>query len=67
MKGGDVVLLLCPESPGRCGSVARHSHRGDANGDEESVGRPIEKSRGDMIALARRSDFALSFEGGRWP
>ena len=34
-------------------------------GDEESVGRPIEKSRGDMIALAQRSDLALSFEGAR--
>jgi glutamate carboxypeptidase len=33
-------------------------------GDEESSGKPVEISRGDMIAAAKRSDLALSFENG---
>jgi glutamate carboxypeptidase len=32
-------------------------------GDEEEAGNPKEISRGDMVALSKRSDVALSFEG----
>jgi len=31
-------------------------------GDEETAGRPLEISRGDMIAAAKNADLALSFE-----
>src|SRR5436190_19289805 len=34
-------------------------------GDEEAAGRPVEISRGDMVAAAKRSDLALSLEGAR--
>jgi glutamate carboxypeptidase len=33
-------------------------------GDEEDSGSPVEISRGDMIAAAKRSDLVLSFEHG---
>jgi glutamate carboxypeptidase len=32
-------------------------------GDEESAGSPVETARAEMVALAKRSDAALSFEG----
>ena len=33
-------------------------------GDEEDSGDPVALSRGDMVAAAKRSDLALSFENG---
>ncbi len=65
MKGGDVVLLYALKALADAGALKDTRIVVMLTGDEESVGRPIEKSRGDMIALAQRSDLALSFEGAR--
>lgn len=65
MKGGDVVLLYALKALAEVGALKDTRIVVMLTGDEESVGRPIEKSRGDMIALAQRSDLALSFEGAR--
>ncbi|HYJ88686.1 MAG TPA: M20/M25/M40 family metallo-hydrolase [Pyrinomonadaceae bacterium] len=65
MKGGDVVLLYALKALADVGALKDTRVVVMLTGDEESVGRPVEKSRGDMIALAQRSDVALSFEGAR--
>jgi glutamate carboxypeptidase len=65
MKGGDVVLLYALKALAEVGALKDTRIVVMLTGDEESVGRPVEKSRGDMIALAQRSDLALSFEGAR--
>ncbi|MEK6281170.1 MAG: M20/M25/M40 family metallo-hydrolase [Acidobacteriota bacterium] len=65
MKGGDVVLLYALKALFDAGALKDTRIIVMLTGDEESVGRPIEKSRGDMIAAAGRSDLALSFEGAR--
>ena len=64
MKAGDVVLFYALKALHASGALK------DANvivlltGDEENSGDPVEISRGDMIAAAKRSDLALSFENG---
>lgn len=62
MKGGDVIVLYALK--------ALHEHHLLDNaqiivaftGDEESTGSPLELSRRDLIAAAKRSDVALGFE-----
>ena len=64
MKAGNVVLFYALNALQSAGVLK------DANvivlltGDEENSGEPETVSRGDMIAAARRSDLALSFENG---
>lgn len=64
MKAGNIVLLYALKSLFAAGVL------GDANiivlltGDEEDSGNPIEISRRDMFAAAKRSDLVLSFENG---
>lgn len=64
MKAGNVVLLYALKALHASGALK------DANvivlltGDEENSGEPVETSRGDMIAAAKRSDLVLSFENG---
>ncbi|MBA2737777.1 MAG: M20/M25/M40 family metallo-hydrolase, partial [Pyrinomonadaceae bacterium] len=64
MKSGNVILYYALKAIHATGALK------DANvivlltGDEENSGDPVEISRGDMIAAARRSDLALSFENG---
>lgn len=64
MKGGNAVLLYALAALAHVGALR------DANiivfftGDEESVGRPLDVARRDMVDAAKRSDVALSFEGG---
>lgn len=65
MKGGDVVLLYALKALADVGALKDTRIVVMLTGDEESVGRPVERSRADMIALAQRSDLALSFEGDR--
>jgi glutamate carboxypeptidase len=65
MKGGDVVLLYALKALSDVGALKESRIVVMLTGDEESVGRPEERSRADMIALAQRSDLALSFEGAR--
>jgi glutamate carboxypeptidase len=65
MKGGDVVLLYALKALADAGALKDMRVIVMLTGDEEAAGRPVEISRGDMIAAAKRSDLALSFEGAR--
>ena len=63
MKGGDVVLLYALKALAATGALKDTRVIVMLTGDEEAAGRPVETSRGDMVAAAKRSDLALSFEG----
>jgi len=65
MKGGDVVLLYALKALASTGVLKDTRFIVMLTGDEESVGRPVETSRADMVAAAKRSDLVLSFEGAR--
>jgi glutamate carboxypeptidase len=65
MKGGDVVLLYALKALAAAGALKDLHVIVMLTGDEESAGRPVEISRGDMLAAAKRSDLALSFEAAR--
>ena len=65
MKGGDVVLFYALKALANVGLLKDMRIIVMLTGDEESVGRPVETSRADMIAAAKRSDLVLSFEGSR--
>ena len=64
MKAGNVVLYYALKALHESGALKDASVIVMLTGDEESSGKPIEISRGDMIAAAKRSDLALSFENG---
>jgi glutamate carboxypeptidase len=62
MKGGDVIALYALKSLHATGLLNDTRITVLLTGDEENPGQPVELSRGDMIAAARRCDVALSFE-----
>jgi glutamate carboxypeptidase len=62
MKGGDVIILFALKALQSTGALKDAQITVMLTGDEENSGRPIEVSRGDMIAAAKHSDVALSFE-----
>jgi glutamate carboxypeptidase len=64
MKAGDVVLLFALKALKETGALKDTQIIVLLTGDEENSGDPVEVSRGDMIAAAKRSDAALSFENG---
>ena len=64
MKAGNVVLFYALKALHAAGALKEASVIVMLTGDEESSGRPVEVSRGDMVAAAKRSDLALSFENG---
>ncbi len=64
MKAGDVVLLFALKALRETGALKEAQIIVMLTGDEEDSGDPVEASRGDMIAAAKRSDLALSFENG---
>jgi glutamate carboxypeptidase len=64
MKAGDVVLYFALKALHDTGALKDASVIVLLTGDEEDSGDPVEVSRGDMIAAAKRSDLALSFENG---
>ena len=63
MKAGDVVLLYALKALQATGALKDARITVMLTGDEESAGHPIEISRRDMVAAAKDSDLALSFEG----
>lgn len=63
MKSGDVILLYALKALQAAGALKDTKIIVMYTGDEEASGKPVELSRGDMVAAARRSDFVLSFEG----
>ena len=64
MKAGDVVLYFALKALRETGALKDARIIVMLTGDEEDSGDPVEISRGDMIAAAKRSDLALSFENG---
>jgi len=63
MKGGDVIMVEALRALHKVGVLDGAAISAILTGDEEAAGRPIERSRADMVDLARASDVALSFEG----
>lgn len=62
MKGGDVVLLFALKALESAGLLKGATVRVFLTGDEENPGLPTSESRRDVVAAARESDVALSFE-----
>jgi glutamate carboxypeptidase len=63
MKGGDVIALEALRALNQAGVLKDTQIIVMFTGDEEDSGEPESISRGDMVAAAKRSDVALSFEG----
>ncbi|MES2900298.1 MAG: M20/M25/M40 family metallo-hydrolase [Pseudomonadota bacterium] len=63
MKGGNVIILQALRALQRVGALDNTRIAVMFTGDEESAGNPKSISRRDLIAIAKRSDVALAFEG----
>ncbi|MES2321988.1 MAG: M20/M25/M40 family metallo-hydrolase [Pseudomonadota bacterium] len=63
MKSGNVVVVEALRALHRAGVLGNTSISVMFTGDEEAPGNPKTVSRADLVALARRSDVALAFEG----
>lgn len=63
MKGGDVVLLEALRALHSVGALEGTRLQVLFTGDEERLGAPQAQARSDLVAMAQRSDAALSFEG----
>jgi glutamate carboxypeptidase len=64
MKAGNAVLLYALKAMYAAGALENANITVLLTGDEEDSGSPLEISRGDMLAAAKRSDIVLSFENG---
>ena len=64
MKGGDVIMLHAFQALKAAGALDKMSITAIFSGDEESAGRPLELARAEMIAAAKRSQYAIGFEDG---
>jgi glutamate carboxypeptidase len=64
MKAGDVVILHALKALHETGALKEASVIVILTGDEESSGEPKAVRLDSMIAAAKRSDLALSFDGG---
>jgi glutamate carboxypeptidase len=63
MQAGNLVILYALKALHAAGALKDTQIAVMLTGDEESHVKPDTISRGDMVALAKRSDVALSFEG----
>jgi glutamate carboxypeptidase len=63
MKGGDVIIIAALRALQQVGALDNTTIKVMFTGDEERAGHPLDVSRRDMIAAAKRSDIALAFEG----
>jgi glutamate carboxypeptidase len=64
MKGGNMVMLYALKALHEAGQLKGRQIIVVLHGDEENPGSPLEISRRDLVAAAKRSDIALAFEGG---
>lgn len=64
MKGGNVVAILALQALRAAGVLDGVSAIVAFTGDEEDTGDPLTLSRRDLVEAARRSRYALGFEGG---
>jgi glutamate carboxypeptidase len=65
MKGGDVIMLEALRALKSVGALDDASVEIMLTGDEERAGQPLALARADMVAMGKRADYALSFEGSR--
>ena len=63
MKGGNVIIVQALRALQQAGALDQTRIGVIFTGDEENAGDPIAVSRADMLAMAKRSDLALAFEG----
>lgn len=64
MKGGNVIMLHAFRALRTAGALERMSITAIFSGDEESVGRPLDLARAELIAAAKKSQYAIGFEDG---
>jgi glutamate carboxypeptidase len=64
MKGGNVVVVLALQALQAAGALDGANLIVAFTGDEEDTGDPLAISRRDLVEAARRSRYALGFEGG---
>lgn len=64
IKGGDVVIVYALKALHAVHALDDTQIIVVMTGDEEMPGIPVEVSRKDFVAAAKRSDIALAFEGG---
>ncbi len=64
MKGGDVIMLQAFKALAAAGVLANMSITAVFSGDEESAGTPQDLARADLVAAAKKSQYALGFEDG---
>lgn len=63
MKGGDVIMIEALRALKSVGALAQANIEIMFTGDEERTGQPLSVARADMVEMAKRADYALSFEG----
>lgn len=63
-KGGDMMMLYALKAMHNTGTLKNRCISIMFTGDEEAYGYPISDSRGLMIEMGKKADYALSFEGG---
>jgi glutamate carboxypeptidase len=64
MKGGDVIMVQAFKALKAAGALGKMSITAVFSGDEESSGRPLELARADLVAAAKKSQYAIGFEDG---
>ena len=62
MKGGNIIIVFALQALKAAGVLDDRRVTVMFTGDEEDSCEPVEICRGDMVAAAKRSDLALSFE-----
>jgi glutamate carboxypeptidase len=63
MKGGDVIMIEALRALKSVGALDKANVEIMFTGDEERTGQPLQAARADMVAMGKRADYALSFEG----
>ncbi len=64
MKGGDVIMLQAFKALAAAGQLDKMSITAVFSGDEEASGKPLELARADLVAAAKKSQYAIGFEDG---
>lgn len=64
MKGGDVIIISVVRALKQAGVLDNVQIKIIMTGDEESSGKPLEKSRAALVDAAIWADIALGFEDG---
>lgn len=63
MKGGDVIIVEALRALAKVRALDNTTITIVFTGDEEKPGSPLEATRAELVAAAKKSDLALGFEG----